>query len=337
MVSRSGLAWWGSGAKAVHIPVLARPRRTICGKGEAADILGSVLPRICLPWARPMLGLLVLELYGGGGCGRATEAPSPRSRPQGDPAPVADPVDSALPAERPEQLEIELRRRTDDGDDVVLKLTPAGARYGHARGKARVALSYRPSDADLDEVYALVRREGFDRIETAPRPDAPPTDQGSAGGTSLRVIAGPGRYSASAMGRRAPAPEHAEAYARCVAAVESLLPQGRGDVVIDLRWDPSMADHAAALDMDVGDDFVGLHRVSAPDAPPHWALHLARPRALELRLRHGSPPTATTIAVPPGPRGDVLVTFDAEQDAVVASLERRSAHGHASSGTSPSQ
>lgn len=224
-------------------------------------------------------------------------------------------VDTDLPPDLPDRVEVEYRRRSEDGDDVVLKLTPAGARYGWAHGKARVALSYQLPLEDLSSVYATLRHEGFDRIDTVPSEDP------ARGGTTLRISLGGERHSASAMARHAPAPEHAEAYARCVAAVEALLPEGRGEIVAQLRWDPSMAEHSAGLDLDLGNDLVGVHRrptAQGDGLELHLELHLARARPLQLQLRHGSPvATATTLTFEAGVDRGVEVVFDADRSAPV--------------------
>jgi hypothetical protein len=214
-----------------------------------------------------------------------------------------------LPADLPERLELEVRRRSQEGDDQVLKLTPAGARYGLSRGKARIALRYRLDEGALAAAWAVLRREGFDRLESVPRQGATP-----AGGTSLRASTGTETYTITAMGRQAPAGEDAEAYARCLAAVEELLPAGRGEVVVQVRWDASMKERSAGLDVDVGDDLVGLHRVAQPLAPAleTFELHLARARPLELQLRQGgNAPRSTTLTVRAGEARGVEVAFDA--------------------------
>jgi hypothetical protein len=262
------------------------------------------------------------------GCGGASSGPpAPVLQAQGDPAPAP----TASPADLPERLEIEYRRRTEQGDDLVLKLTPAGARYGLAfsgaadpntgsRQKARVALRYQlPPDA-LGSVYAALQQEGFERIQSAPHDDAP------VGGTSLRVSTAGVRHSVSAMGRHAPVAADAPAYARCLAAVEALLPRGRSDVVVHVRWDASMTGQSTGLDVDVGTDLVGLHHVPAAasagepaDSPsPMVELHLAQARPLQLQLRDGSStPRATTLTVQAGVERGVVVAFDAEQGRAV--------------------
>ena len=243
---------------------------------------------------------------------------------------------TALSADLPERLEIEMRRRTADGDDRVLKLTPAGARYGLSHGKARIALRYRLGEGALDSVWATLRQEGCDGLETVPHAGPP-----VVGGTSLRISTGPETYTATAMGKQAPAADDAETYERCLAAVEELLPAGRGDVVVHVQWDASMQGHAAGLDVDAGTDLVGLHRVpvdrapAAPDTagPPTTPIpspmmmdafeqHFARPRAVQLQLRQGSSPGAeaarsTTLTVEAGRERGVEVAFDAALGQVV--------------------
>lgn len=258
--------------------------------------------------------LAVLALLAG--CGGPS--PAPTSERSGDAAPASAPA-TALPEDLPERLEVEYRRRAKDGGDLVLKLTPAGARYGLAHGKARVALRYQPPADALASVYATLRQEGFDGIETVDREGAI-----EVGGTSLRVFTGTDAWSVTAMGRRGPAPDDAQAYARTVAAMEALVPAGRSDVVVLVRWDASMRERNAGLDVDVGADLVGVHRVAPPgDASPRmvpeaFELHLARPRPLQLQLRQASSSApATTLTVQAGIERGVELAFDAARGEVI--------------------
>lgn len=242
-----------------------------------------------------------------------------------------------MPEDLPERLEVEVRRRTEDGEDQVLKLTPAGARYGSSHGKARIALRYRLPEGALSSVYATLRHEGFDGLRTVPHAGG-----GPSGGTSLRVSTGTETYTATSMGRQRPAPEDAEAFTRCVAAAEDLLPAGRSDVVVLVRWDASMRDQSAGLDVDVGDDLVGLHRVTGPAtgtgtaaALETFELHLARARPLQLQLRQSGPRTprasadegtvedaptrqSSTLTVRAGVERGIELAFDAARGEVVA-------------------
>ncbi|MCA9712489.1 MAG: hypothetical protein KDK70_42060, partial [Myxococcales bacterium] len=92
-----------------------------------------------------------------GGCGRDS-TPQPVSQAAERSAePSRGSGHTDLPPQVPDRLEVELRQRTDVGDDTVLKLTPAGARYGLAHGKSRVSLRYRlPADA-LGPLYQVLR------------------------------------------------------------------------------------------------------------------------------------------------------------------------------------
>lgn len=232
----------------------------------------------------------------------------PRAADRADPASGSAAAETALPADLPERLEVEVRRRNEDGEDRVLKLTPAGARYGASHGKARLALRYRLPEDALASVYATLRHEGFDGLRTVPYagPDA-------AGGTSLRVSTGTETYAVTSMGRQRPAPEDAEAFTRCMAAAEELWPAGRSDVVVVVRWDASLRelgvsgplrDQTAGLDIDAGEDLVGVHRVATPPGPGSapepplatFELHLARARPLELQLRQSSSRSRKTAA-----------------------------------------
>lgn len=255
-----------------------------------------------------LAGLLVPLLWG---CGSSDPAPRPAPLREGPDASRSAAVDSGtdLPPDRPSPFELDLRRRTDDGDDLVLKLTEGGARYGVARGKARVALRYRSAPEALEEVYATLRDEGFDRIETEPRASGPTS------GSSIRVKAGPAHFSVSAMGRMAPTKQWADAYARTAAAAEALLPRGKSETVVVVQWDPSVGDRAAALDVDLGEDLVGVHR--RPGPRPDVELHLARARPLEMLLRTGSPPTSTPLTIEAGRDRGVRVVYDEAESTLV--------------------
>ncbi len=247
------------------------------------------------------------------GCGSPTGgSPSPVPEPRSADEGSAEPPATALPEDLPERLEIEGRRRSPTGDDRVLKLTPAGARLGLAHGKARVALRYQPAQDALASTYAALRREGFDRLRMV---------AGSipaAGGTSIRVTTGDQTHAASAMGRQVP--DDAQAYARCLAALEEHVPAGRSAVVVEVRWDASMRDRSAGIDVDAGSDLVGLHRASDEPGPAMGTieLHLARARPLELQLRQGGPAGRSTVAtVHAGMERGVELAFDEASGEVV--------------------
>lgn len=258
-----------------------------------------------------VLALPAALALAGGGCSSDSRPSGPTAR-AASPAPSAatpDRLDTDLPPHMPERFEVELRRRTPKGDDTVLKLTPAGARYGLARGKSRVSLRFMLPPGTLGTVYQTLREESFDRIESGPSAQAP------LAGSSLRVTAGPGRYSASAMGRSAPVAEHAAAYAHCVEIAGSLLPQGHGETVVRVHWHESIGDHAASLDINADPGFVGIHR--APGSRPDVELHLERPRPLSIQLRHGTPPRSETHTIEAGRDHGLEVAYDPEQQRVV--------------------
>ncbi len=260
-----------------------------------------------MPRSAPLALTFALALAGAG-----CRSDSPRPAPQraAPTARAADPaLDTDLPASMPESLELELRRRTEDGDDTVLKLTPAGARFGRARGKSRVSLRFGLPPEALAAAYQTLREASFDRIETHARAG------GSTAGSSLRVIAGPGRYSVGAMGRNAPTDEHMDAYARCVDAVSSLLPTGRSATVVQVRWDRSIGEHAASLDINADPGFVGVHRIPGPH--PAIDLHLAQPRLMTVLLRHGSPPQSETHESDAGRDRGLEIAYDDEPARVV--------------------
>lgn len=249
---------------------------------------------------RPALAVLCLLL---GACGPDSRATPQAVRARSDSVP---PGTTDLPASMPQTLEVELRRRTEQGDDTVLKLTPLGARIGLSRGKSRMSLRYRPPTDALESLYQTLREQAFDRITTGP-------GKARALGSSLRVTADSHRYSASAMGRNAPTP--AEAYEACVAAVQALMPAERGSTIVRIRWDESIGDHAAALDLEVEEDLLGLHR--RPGARPDVELHLAGPRPLTVILRHGSPSRSETQLLQAGRDHGLEVAYDAARARVV--------------------
>jgi len=264
---------------------------------------------------RPILLVALGVAAGVPGCRDDPERPAAAGPATPGPAAAAARAEAEtdLPAGMPEPLEIELRRRTG-GDDSVLKLTPVVARYGLARGKARLAVRYVLTPETLDPIYRVLRSASFDRIDTVPTPDA------TIDGSSLRVLAGSARYAVSTIGRLSPAPEHAEAYARCVAAAESLLPRERSGTKVEVRWDPAVVD-AAAIDLDLGEDLVGLHAPAAER--PDVDLYVARPRAITARLRHGSPARSTSLTIQAGTDAGLEVAFDPERGAPVLRARAR--------------
>ncbi len=273
--------------------------------------IGTLRPSMVRP---ALLAAVPLVLaMAGPGCGRSRDEPTPAGRapkPAGaGAARAATALDTDLPAQMPPALEIELRRRDGSGDDTVLKLTPEGARYGVARGKARVALRFVVDPADLEPVWQTLREASFDRIRTEP------TQSATKEGTSMRVTAGPARYSASTLGRNAPLPDQAEAYARCVSATEAMLPSERGDTTVVIHWDASVEDRAAALDIEAGDALLGLHRIAGPR--PDAELHLSEPRPVTMLLRHGTPATSTSMTLRAGRDHGVEIAYDPEQEALV--------------------
>ncbi len=244
-------------------------------------------------------------------CRDEASPPTPRAQPVGADASelAADSPRGGLPQTRPTPFELDLRRRTETGDDIVFKVTDAGARYGLARGKSRVSLRMPLTAADLDEVYATLRDQRFDAIETMV------AGTGPSAGSSIRLTAGPTRLSVSAMGRMVPKPEWVDAYTQCAKTIEDLLPRGRGEVVVRLRWDPSMAGKAAALDFNAGEGFVGLQRL--PGELPNVEIHLAQPGSFELLVRHGSPPASTRHVIEAGKQPGIELAYDPEQDRVI--------------------
>ncbi|MEM9454464.1 MAG: hypothetical protein AAGF11_09810 [Myxococcota bacterium] len=262
-----------------------------------------------MPRSAP-LALTVALALAGPGCGSDSPHPAPAPRGATPTAHAADPVlDTDLPASMPESLELELRRRTEDGDDTVLKLTPAGARFGLARDKSRVSLRFGLPPQALETAYQTFREASFDRMQTRRQAG------GSTAGSSLRITAGPGRYSVAAMGRNSPTDEHMAAYTRCVDAVSSLLPTGRSATVVQVRWDASVGGHAASLDINADPGFVGVHRIPGPH--PAIDLHIAQPRTMTVLLRHASPPQSETHEIYAGRDRGVEIAYDDAQARVV--------------------
>ncbi len=245
-------------------------------------------------------------------CGGSEHASAP-SVSRSAPAEVATaPIPArptSLPATPPPKVTVDYRIRTRDGDDHVLKLTDQGARYGLVHAKARVALRFGLEAGALHAVYDTLRMQSFDRIESIEAPTPP------ARGTSIQLTAGAGRHGASHMGRSMPAAEWADGYARSLASVDALVPAGRSEVVVHIRWDDSMAERAAALDIELGQDLVGVHR--QPGTLPNVDLHIAAPRPLAALIRHGSPATSSRHQIEAGAQWGAEVAYDADLDAVV--------------------
>ncbi|MCH9687467.1 MAG: hypothetical protein K0V04_38890 [Deltaproteobacteria bacterium] len=254
-------------------------------------------------------GRAVVCLWLAVGCSGPSDNSGPASTNRIEPSPQAVPArPTLLPATPPVSLEIDYRMRTEEGDDIVLKLTDQGARYGLAHGKVRVALRFGIDPTALASIYDTLRMESFDGIQTVQRPQPSPR------GTSLRLTAGPARYSASDMGRNEPAPEWTAAYAHAVEAVETLRPTATGPVVVRIRWDESMAGQAVAVDLQVGDDLLGVHRQPGP--LPNVDIHLARARTVDALVRFGSPATSTRHHIEAGRDLGVRIAHDPTTTAV---------------------
>jgi hypothetical protein len=228
--------------------------------------------------------------------------------------PVSAPkLPTELPADRPSPFEAEYRVMDERNNDAVMvKLTEKGLRYSTGDRHHRVVLSFE-DDTSLDRIYAALRASSFDRIETRP---ARSSDRG---GTSIRLLAGTLRHSVSDMGRIYPKDEWATEYDAAAKAMESLLPTspaGEAAGAIQLRWDPTMKDHDASLDLPLGTRFGGIEKVGPTTADVR--VHLRATDPIEITLRHGPTTTASTHALDPARHAALLVSFDAEQGIPIA-------------------
>lgn len=255
-----------------------------------------------------ILSVMVLAI----GCGGGANSPTPASEQAA--GGQADKPSAAAVAEspRPSPFEIDFRRRSDRGEDEVLKLTEFGARYGIAHGRNRVALRYDLDPAELDAIYEVFTQQSFKTIETQVVASSPTS------GSSIRMKAGPSIFTVSAMGRRGPVPDHIPLYDRCAEAVLDALPSEQGPVVIEVRWDASMADQAAAVDIDVGNVLAGVHPLEG--AEHDVAVHLREPRDIQVLVRHSSPPKTTTLDFESDRHAGIALRFDEPSATVQAAL-----------------
>ncbi len=223
---------------------------------------------------------------------------------------------SALPDKRPTPFEAEYRiRSAKTKASTMIRATDKGARYSLGDEEHRVIVSYDVDDALLDDVYGALREASFDRVETQA------TRQLQQGGTSMTMLAGTQRHSASDMGRIYPKEHWAQEYDAAAKAMETLLPpkpDASAKAKIAVRWDASMKGHRATLDAELGARFAGAMSIDETGANVDVGLADAAP--VTLTLRHGPPATEAELAYDPAAHAAVIVSFDAEKSVPVAAV-----------------
>jgi hypothetical protein len=233
-------------------------------------------------------------------------------------APTAN-LPSALPEARPTPFEADYRvRPKGEGPSVMLKVTDRGNRYSVGDEEHRVIVAYEGDEAALDRAYAQLRAAAFDRIETQPSREM------TAGGTSMSLLAGSQRHSASDMGRIYPKDAWAAAYEASAKALESLLPPTQVEpgtkaaASIDVRWDASMASHRASIDLPVGGNFAAIAPV--PGTGADVRIELAKAAPIQIKLRHGPPATETNHTFDPAKDAALLIAWDTNLSIPTATL-----------------
>ena len=223
---------------------------------------------------------------------------------------------SALPAQRPTPFEAEYRIRFGKTKaSTMIRATDKGARYSLGDEEHRVIVSYDIDATLLDDVYGALRDASFDRVETQA------TRQLQQGGTSMSIVAGTQRHSASDMGRIYPKEHWAAEYDAAAKAMESLLPPRPGASVkaqLAVRWDASMKGHRATLDAELGGRFAGAESIDDTGANARIGLTDAAP--VVVTLRHGPPAAEDDVTYDPAQHAAVIVSFDAETSRPVAKL-----------------
>lgn len=224
---------------------------------------------------------------------------------------------TALPQARPTPFEAEYRIRagTKNNASSMIKATDKGARFSIGDDEHRVIVSYDIGTQVLDDVYVALRDAAFDRIETQA------TRQIQPGGTSMTMLAGTQRHSASDMGRIYPKEHWADAYDAAAKAMETLLPPKPGASVaaaIAVRWDASMQGHRATIDAALGARFAGVESVD--DTGANARIGLKDPAPVTLELRHGPPAVQDEHAFDPAKHAAVIVSYDTEGGHPVARL-----------------
>lgn len=283
-------------------------------------------PRIactCTVWA----ALAVGPVFAGcssdaGGSDEARPAAARKAAPE-------DATRTRLPKERPERLEIELRRRPDEGGSELVRITSQGVRYAAAAGieHHRVNIGLGIEASKLDAVYETLREHAFDRI------DAKPDPEGTRAGTSIRLQADGARYSASTMGEFAPPPGQRENYDACVQALLDVLPsQTETGTPLRVRFAGALEKRRATVDIDAGEALAGVEHDGADllvkvrdDAGPIDAVLRFGPPAQEVALEVdaattgglfvGVDPETGTLQLTAVPRGTEMPTESKEPDA----------------------
>lgn len=207
-------------------------------------------------------------------------------------------VEPGLPEARPSPLQVELRRRSGTSS-TLLRVSDDGLRLTLGHGQHDVTVQRTADPAQLDDLWAALVEQAPHELEQVADPEA------DVDGTSLRILAGRRRMSASKMGHFTPKPDQIERYDACVSAIESLLPSGEGGHPLAITFDASMAERRVSLDVDVGDDLLRI------DPGPPVTVVATEARTVTLKLRYGPPieeisetvdlakTSAVTIAVDP--------------------------------------
>jgi len=237
--------------------------------------------------------------------GDANQAEEPQAR-STEHTPRADP---GLGEARPSPLQVELRRR-DGTSSTLLRVADEGIRLTLGHGQHDVTVQQTADAQQLDDLWAALLEQAPNEFEQVADPEA------DVDGTSLRILAGRRRISASRMGHFTPKPEQVERYDACVSAVESLLPSGDGGHPLSITFDPSMAERRLSLEVDVGTDLLRV------EPGPPVTVVATQPRVVTLKLRYGPPieelsatvdlatSTGVTIAVDPELNTPTITTHD---------------------------
>jgi len=254
---------------------------------------------------RPLLGsvLLLAAACGDGGLGGAGNDASAAASPPRSTRQLPD--GSGLPEARPSPFQVELRRREGSGS-TLLRVTDQGVRYTSGTDPHQVTVSVAVEDATLDALYAALREHQLDAIDTVPDAEA------DADGTSIRMLAGQLRTSASRMGHFVPEPAQAEHYDACIEALKGFAPPlvdgGAQGATLAIEFDPSMAQRSASVELSVGTALQGV----TPGAITTIAV--GGPQTVTVQLRYGPPARQIELAVDLAVHDRVVVMVDPQSN-----------------------
>lgn len=271
------------------------------GHGSICATLPRVRRTLQSPWITALAGLTLA-------CGSDADSASSAGTDASDPAiprsaAYQSPADPGLSEARPTPFQVELRQRNGQ-QSMLLRVTDTALRYTVGRDPHTVTVLHPIDASTLDTLYAALREHAFHAIDTEADREA------TVDGTSVRVLAGRRRMSASRLGQFVPKPEFAADYDASVEAIRAVIPNTESDVAgqaqLAIAFDPSMAERKASVELDLHGDLAGL------SSEPTLTVYATKPRSVLVQLRYGPPATTLEHEVDLAQTQGIVIAVDPE-------------------------